>query len=87
MGGETWSEKLEVLANVSDTLTETTGSVIVAGGMVESLKSGVESGMVVCGRVETGGRQGAMMIVVVEVLVKEEEKEQRHCTFGLSLVS
>ena len=55
MGGETWVEKANVLAPVSDTLTVTLGLVEVVGGTVESMNKGVESGVVDCCYEETGG--------------------------------
>ena len=47
MDGVTWVEKPEVLASVSDTLTEHSGVVEIMGGSVESVKIGLETGIVV----------------------------------------
>ena len=68
MGGETWVEKPEFLAPVSDTSTETTCLAEVVSGIVELVKIGVERGIMVCCDEETGGGQDVIMIGVVVFL-------------------
>lgn len=68
IGGEIWVEKPDALAPISDTLTETGGSIEVVGGTVESENSGLERGILVFGWEETGGGHDAMVIDVEVVL-------------------
>lgn len=73
MGGEIWDVvKPEVLAPISDALTETGGSTVIVGGTVESVNKGVDKGMVHWGWEYTGEGHGATVIGVEEVVVLGE---------------
>ena len=76
MGRVTWVEKPEVLAPVSYTLTEHSGVVEVLGGSVESVKIGMETGIVVGVCDDTIGRGEMVIGTKVVFLMREEEKEQ-----------